>query len=242
MELFIVEDDYITITLPDKEQKYSKGVYAVKALTQHYSIRKDNSYRIMFSLKKSNNHTITYKNVYSNFSSLFNNRLAKLKYSESIFALCKQISLFYPTKHLFINEKIECLLKLIFLDIYTNNIYHKIDYIPEQYSISQIETYIFNNYSQNITLQTLADIMYLSTKQVTRIIKKNYNKPLSKILNERRLLVASSLLIETDMPITKIMEYVGYNTENYFFSLFKQTYKISPLQYRKLNKKTDLLS
>ena len=45
---------------------------------------------------------------------------------------------------------------------------------------------------------------------------------------------AKSYLINTNLPIEKISEYVGYNSVEHFSRMFKRYYKKSPQQYRKL--------
>lgn len=85
---------------------------------------------------------------------------------------------------------------------------------------------------EKLTLESLAGQLYLCPKQVARIIRKAYGCTLSELVHRRRLTAACTLLRRTDMPVGEIAEAVGYAYENYFFSLFKKTYGISPLQYR----------
>ena len=44
---------------------------------------------------------------------------------------------------------------------------------------------------------------------------------------------ANNYLINTDLPIEKISEAVGYNSVEHFSRMFKRYYKKSPQQYRK---------
>lgn len=89
---------------------------------------------------------------------------------------------------------------------------------------------------EKLTLQSLAKELCLCPRQVTRVIRKEYGCTLSELVNRRRLTAACMLLKHTDLSIGKIAESVGYAYENYFFSLFKKTYGISPMQYRNAEK------
>ena len=54
-----------------------------------------------------------------------------------------------------------------------------------------------------------------------------------ELVNRKRLAVACMLLKYTNLPISEISANVGYGHENYFFTLFRRTYGVSPRAYRK---------
>lgn len=101
--------------------------------------------------------------------------------------------------------------------------------------ITTIDVYIAAHYCENITLSDLAAELYLCEKQISRIIRKGYGCSLSEVVNRRRLAVASMLLRYTNMSIKEISSNVGYEYENYFFTLFKKEYGMTPMQYREKN-------
>lgn len=105
---------------------------------------------------------------------------------------------------------------------------------PNKY-IHRIDAYIVSK-KRDVTLEELARVLYLSPKQVSRIIRKEYGCSFPALLNQRKLTTACMLLKYTDLPITQIATEVGYAYENYFFSQFKGAYGVTPLQYRRQNK------
>lgn len=105
---------------------------------------------------------------------------------------------------------------------------------PNKY-IHRIDAYIVSK-KGDVTLEELARVLYLSPKQVSRIIRKEYGCSFPTLLNQRKLTTACMLLKYTDLPITQIATEVGYAYENYFFSQFKGAYGVTPLQYRRQNK------
>lgn len=101
--------------------------------------------------------------------------------------------------------------------------------------INTIDTYISQHYTENITLDDIAAELYLCSKQVSRIIKKEYGCSLSELVNRRRLSVACMLLKYTSLPISEISSTVGYGHENYFFTMFRKEYGITPKKYREIS-------
>ena len=128
----------------------------------------------------------------------------------------------------------ELLFKLLFWEILlANNTCNKNSTVNSATYTSEIENFIFYNYNKDVTLKDFAKHLSLSTRQTSRIIKQNYNKSFSLLLNERRLYIASKLLLNSNKSMAEIAEAVCFNTENYFYSQFKKHYGLTPLQYKK---------
>ena len=99
--------------------------------------------------------------------------------------------------------------------------------------IAQIEVIASRIYTEDIKLATIAKELFLSERQVARIIKKAYNCSLSTWIINKKLSVASDLLKNSNKSIAEIIEELNFKTESYFFMLFKQLYGCTPLTYRK---------
>ena len=140
----------------------------------------------------------------------------------------------YLNEKNFVLEKAELLFKLLFWEIIlVNNAYNdNLDVNSTSYT-TKIESFIFYNYNKDVTLKDFAKHLALSTRQTSRIIHQNYGKSFSTLLNERRLYIASQLLLNSNKSMAEIAEAVCFNTENYFYSQFKKHYGLTPLQYKK---------
>ena len=97
--------------------------------------------------------------------------------------------------------------------------------------INEIEHYINHHLSQKITLSDLSQRVYLSTKQVSRIIERAFGCTFSELVTNKRLAAAEMMLKNTDMSVAEIAA-TFCTSEAYFFVLFKKKYGISPLKYR----------
>ena len=93
--------------------------------------------------------------------------------------------------------------------------------------------FIRNNYTKNISICEMADIVKMSESNFYTVFKKTTGNSPIKYLNEYRLSVASKLLHHTDNSIKAIAEKVGISDQFYFSKLFKAKFAMSPQQYRK---------
>ena len=135
--------------------------------------------------------------------------------------------------------KCECLVKLILAEVFQlldekreQNLGDK--YKEKNLYAEQIDQYVNTHYiGSGGSLKELADKMFLSVRQTSRLIKKIYGCTFPQIINQRRMEVASVLLKNSDYTIGEIITLLGFETDNYFFYTFKKNYGESPLQYRK---------
>ena len=106
-------------------------------------------------------------------------------------------------------------------------------YQDREQSYEKIISNVLNTeYTEEIHLDYIAEKLHLSTKQTTRVIQKIYNRTLPQLLLHKRLGVAAQYLYQTDLKIVEIMTLSGFTTENYFFSVFKKQYGLTPRAYR----------
>lgn len=100
--------------------------------------------------------------------------------------------------------------------------------------VHKIQTYIQNNYQQDISLQGLAGELYLSKNYISAVFKQktgvNYHDYLTKIRMER----AKAILTETEKSIGLIATEIGYKNTSHFCKVFKQAVGVSPAEYRQL--------
>ncbi len=95
--------------------------------------------------------------------------------------------------------------------------------------------YIRNNY-KTASLSELADMMFLSTPYLSKLINEYFGKSFKALLLDERMRRAAELIVKTDMPIGDIINSVGYENESYFHREFKQKCGKTPMQYRKSTK------
>ena len=232
-EIFLVGETPLVIQTKTTSQEFSNCIVFVPPFVKHTTLTKT-AFRLLLSYKKLNA-----------YSSSFGQTLEELLSQETIFACesttiqyecCKKLEqLLYLPKNELTDEIYLSLLKIFLFDIFNTNKKSstpvQTDSINESYLII-LDDIIQNKYNQHISLKYVADMLHLSSKQVSRIIQNYFHSPLSVLINNKRLDVACTLLTTTDEPISKIVTLVNFSSESYFFAQFKKAFNCTPLEYR----------
>ena len=231
-EIFFADDNPILLYYKNNEHNFSNRILSVPPFAEHCTIRKS-GYRITFSYKAPGSFQ---KQCFLDklFSS---NQPSSVPCTPNIMRCAKEIEKIFFENNEYSDEIIEAYLKIIFCELALMNRQGKNPdkSISDDSYLDQIENILFD-FQSDINLGTLAEKMKLSTKQVSRIIRKNYNSTFSEMLCERRLNVAAELLANTDMTIAEIVEYINFPSESYFYARFKKLYNLTPAEYRKKQK------
>lgn len=100
--------------------------------------------------------------------------------------------------------------------------------------IRMAKQYINANYMQQISLEQIAEQAGFNSSYYSTLFKKETGKTFSEYLAGVRISAAKELLRDTDTPIAKICEQVGYSDAKHFTSTFKKHTGIKPGEFRKL--------
>lgn len=86
------------------------------------------------------------------------------------------------------------------------------------------------------TLQSIADAVHLSPSQLGRVFVNAYGKsPMTYLVTVRAEHLAR-LLRETDLPIEKAMQRVGWYSRGHAARMFRQAVGVTPTRYRELSR------
>ncbi|HFK1529856.1 TPA: bifunctional transcriptional activator/DNA repair enzyme AdaA [Bacillus cereus] len=105
--------------------------------------------------------------------------------------------------------------------------------LPSEEWIEQVVHYIDANYSEHLTLQTLAELCHGSPYHLQRTFKKITGLTPTEYIQKVRINKAIEYLTTSDMSITEIAITVGITNMSYFVTLFKQKIGHTPLGYRR---------
>lgn len=98
--------------------------------------------------------------------------------------------------------------------------------------ITLIENYIKDNIFCPITVKDMSDFLYLSQRQVNRIVYKSKGISSKELISKAKLSKAKDLLITTDQSIKHISESLGFSSVYYFSQFFKREEGYSPSSFR----------
>lgn len=89
-----------------------------------------------------------------------------------------------------------------------------------------------------LSVANIAQTLNYSSSYLTRHIKKQTGRNLSKWLTLEKLEFSKELLVQTGLTVSEISEKIGYKSESHFYHAFKNEFKLRPTEYRKLMKNT----
>ena len=72
----------------------------------------------------------------------------------------------------------------------------------------------------------------MTLSHISRLVKRATGRKWTELLQEKRLMRADELLLRTRLPVSEIMNLVGY-TIAYFYRLYTQRFGLSPKMRRK---------
>jgi len=98
--------------------------------------------------------------------------------------------------------------------------------------IDRVLAHIHEHYTQELTLQALADVAALSVSGLHRMFRKHARTNVSEYLTRIRIGDACARLASTEQPIAHIADAVGYGTFANFNRQFKRLTSMTPREYR----------
>jgi len=99
-------------------------------------------------------------------------------------------------------------------------------------TVESAKTYIFENFSQNISLHQLATHCLVSPFHFSRMFKAIMNTSPHQYLTEVRLNHAKVLLTTSNESITDIAFACGFNSVEHFATAYRYRYQMSPSKFR----------
>ena len=106
------------------------------------------------------------------------------------------------------------------------------DEIPTNISVQKSVDYIFEHYTEDISMNEVATKINFSPTYFSRLFKKETGHSFVSYLTLVRILRSIKLLRQNDQSIEQIAMEIGFNTPNYFSATFKKEIGLSPSQYR----------
>jgi AraC-like DNA-binding protein len=103
--------------------------------------------------------------------------------------------------------------------------------------IYELIRFIEGSYTSDISLDMLAERSKLTPSYIIRLFKNAMGMTPIQYLHQLRMNAALSYLGTTGMSIQAVAEACGYPSIHYFSRLFKQTFGISPSEWKKTNLK-----
>lgn len=102
--------------------------------------------------------------------------------------------------------------------------------------VSRVNRYIERNLHGDLSLTRLGEAMQLNPSYLSRQYKQTTGIGVSEYIMEVRLEAAKRLLTESALKIHEISAEVGFLTDATFYRCFKKAVRLTPQEYREVNK------
>lgn len=104
--------------------------------------------------------------------------------------------------------------------------------------LSRVILYMQHHMAENISVEELAELIYVSKSYLSRYFKKETGMSLIEYLRLIRINAAKKLLVSSNTTIEEISSIIGYNSSKYFCRAFKNCTSMAPSAYKKHEEKT----
>jgi AraC-like DNA-binding protein len=119
-----------------------------------------------------------------------------------------------------------------------SNSYVKKDKSKELFN--KIHSYIKANVLSSISVSDVANHVYLSEKQVSRIVQKNIGTNIKSLIDIKRNEKACEIIRNSSMSMKEISEYLNFSSPFVFSKFFRRMNSKTPLYYRRMSEKDNL--
>jgi YesN/AraC family two-component response regulator len=101
-----------------------------------------------------------------------------------------------------------------------------------KHSVELVKRYIKSNYYKDISLNSLAEMVYLNTSYLSTIFKAETGCGINKYIKNVRMEKAREMLLTTNMKIADIGVSVGFRNDSYFVKSFRDHFGKTPEKMR----------
>lgn len=102
-----------------------------------------------------------------------------------------------------------------------------------------VSSYINDHCTENITVDTLADLAGFSKFHFSRLFKQFFGVSCHEYLIQKRIAYVEMLLIQPDVSITEAAMRSGFGSISSFNRIFKEIKHCTPSEYKALNRKNN---
>ena len=227
-ETYIYPKDSSSIALLDdsgEDDYLLKTIQKAIQLKDSYSLKQDiNRLFVKYKTRQCVSH-IYIRFLFSNLLQILAKELMELKETE----FKVKIAAIYSTQNLVEIEK-------IINELLNQGIKNlEVDHQSPKHAIHLVKQYIYEHYRDDLSLNILADKVFLTPRYLSSIFIQETGYGISKYIKHLRMNKAKELLLGTNMKINEICTAVGYSNLSYFCKSFQEDFGATPEKYRQIH-------
>jgi len=98
--------------------------------------------------------------------------------------------------------------------------------------VQSVQKYIAQHIDQDLSRETIADMVFLNPDHLSRLFKKETGLSISEYILWERINMAKELLGQREIPVGVVAASVGYTNFSHFARIFKKYVGVGPSDYR----------
>lgn len=235
IEIFAVFEGELEFYLNDEKHPLHSGEFMLVNSNEIHSIRapeKNHTLVIQIPLA-------TFERYYTDEGYIYFSHSSRIQ-DEEVMGLFEEMYHVYVEKTVGYEYKVQSLYyRLLYLLV---SKYRKTDLDAEKIrankklnKLSTITDYMKQNYSKELSLESLARTFNYSPTYLSRMFRKYAQMSYKTYLDDLRLRHAYNDLMNTDLSIGMVAEKNGFAGSKAFARVFKEQYGVLPSEYRKKN-------
>jgi two-component system response regulator YesN len=109
---------------------------------------------------------------------------------------------------------------------------HRDDAVPDlvRYVLEQVR----HSFAEDLSLKTIAGQLNVNTSYLGQLLRTHTGELFHDYLTKVRMREARALLIGSDLRVSEIARRCGYPQQSYFNRIFKRSFGMTPVEYRRL--------
>jgi AraC-like DNA-binding protein len=110
---------------------------------------------------------------------------------------------------------------------------NSLEYLEDASFLTRVRQVVDTGYSFPLKITDIAVQFHVTPEHLSRQFKKLSGQTLASYINNMRLNTSMTMLANTDMPLKQIASECGFKNVNYFNTVFKRRYAITPGEIRR---------
>jgi len=248
IEVILPVENYYDVLINDKQYRVNPGeIFFIPPRELHELIAPSQGVRFIFLF---NVNLLTQLKGFSSVQTVLTNPLHitrethPLIYND-IYQILLDICKEYISENAISELTILSLLIRLFVSLYDNyiqttDLFQNVNVNKHQEYVTKFSSlmeYIDNHYTEDLTLEDMADIIGFSKYHFSRLFKQYTSFTFCDYLKHRRIQAAEVLLEQPEYSITEVALQAGFPSISTFNRIFKEYKNCTPTEYRNMRSK-----
>ena len=101
----------------------------------------------------------------------------------------------------------------------------------------QTEEFLHANFTESVTIEEISKIADVHPVHLSRVFRRKFGCTIGEYVRRLRVRFAAEQIASTEIPLCEIAQAAGFADQSHLHKIFKTTFGLTPVEYRKLNRR-----